>query len=302
LQAQASKLHRTIVLGRNWLENPWDQPPRDDGKIPLIVLAEYPDNIHATLGGWLKKHLRTDRNTVRFLLPSRSADGASNIYLDEELMLAARAATLARDWSRTEAAYKSLSRELIGALQKKLADRFDRFAILSVWNHADPAKCQFSIERHGAQGEHIPAAIQDKIKQDLFADEEFDELVADFTRRSLPVSRLIAELREPRGAGLRCIPWLGEAEVEDRLRAAYALHDLGADMPAAHDFGADMPVAQDVGAGIPQGRREQAAGQIKRAGADIPPIDAGWWMSGASSHQPLCAMPRFESTNSAVPN
>jgi hypothetical protein len=262
-QAQAGNPHRTIVLGRNWVESPWDEPPRSGGKIPLIVLPEHPDNLHATLGGWLKQHLRTDRNTVRFLLPRRGADGASNIYLDEELMLAARAATLARDWSRTEPAYKSLSRELTGALQKKLADRFDRFAILSVWNHGDPAKCQFSIEPHGAQGQHIPAAIQDKIKQDLFADEEFDELVADFTRKSLSVAKLIAELREPRGAGLRCIPWLGEAEVEDRLRAAYASQDLGADMPAA----------QDLGAGIPQGRRKHAAGQIELAGPDIPPVD-----------------------------
>jgi hypothetical protein len=140
---------------------------------------------------------------------------------------------------------------LICALQKKLADRFDRFAILSVWNHADAAKCQFSIEPHGAQGERIPAAIQVKIKQNLFADEEFDELVADFARKGLPVAKLIAELREPRGAGLRCIPWLGEAEIEDRLRAAYGPHDLGADIPAAQDFGVGMPIAQDVGAGIP---------------------------------------------------
>ena len=219
---RAGCLHRTIVLGRDWLENPWNEPPRLGGKIPLIVLPDFPQNIHATLGGWLKRHLRTERNTVRFLLPRRGADGASNIYLDGELMLAARAATLARDWSRTERAYKSRVKEFTGVLQTALADRFDRFAILSVWNHEDPAKCQFSIEPHGARGGHIPAAIQAKIKQDLFAPEEFDELVARFARKGLSRDQLFAELREPRGAGLRSIAWLGEPEIEDRLRVAEA--------------------------------------------------------------------------------
>ena len=220
--ARGGNFHRTIVLGRDWLETPWNEPPPLGGKIPLIVLPDFPQNIHATLGGWLKRHLRTERNTVRFLLPRRGADGASDIYRDEELMLAARAAALARDWSRTERAYKSRVKEFTGVLQTALADRFDRFAILSVWNHEDPAKCQFSIEPHGARGGHIPAAIQAKIKQDLFAPEEFDELVARFARKGLSRDQLFAELREPRGAGLRCIAWLGEGEIEDRLRLADA--------------------------------------------------------------------------------
>ena len=210
-------LHQTIVLGREWRARPWDAPPRDDGKIPLIVLPEYPDKLHATLGGWLKEHLRTGRNSVRFLLPCKDAGGASDIHLDPQLMLAARAACLASNWSQSDSDYRSLANELTGALQARLAGRFDRFAILSVWNHEDPAKCIFSIEPHGARGEKIPSAIQDKIKRDLFADEEFDEVIAGFAHQRLSMAKLLAELREPRRGGARCIPWLGEADVRRRL-------------------------------------------------------------------------------------
>jgi hypothetical protein len=215
-------LYQTIVLGRGWRARPWDEPPWDDRKIPLIVLPEYPDNLHATLGGWLKEHLRTGRNSVRFLLPCKDVGGASDIYLDPELMLAARAACLASNWSQSDLVYRSLASELTGALQARLADRFDRFAILSVWNHEDPAKCIFSIEPHGAQGATIPAAIQDKIKRDLFADEEFDELIAGFAHLSM--AKLLAELREPRRGGARCIPWLGEADVRRRLEELELAH------------------------------------------------------------------------------
>jgi hypothetical protein len=225
---QISGLYRTIVLKREWNNTPWDEvdeslrPNVWDNKIPLIILPAYPDKLNATLGTWLGKFLGVSRNTVRFLLPKKGSDGASAIYQDKELMLAARAASLAKDWARTEAGYKPLSTEFLGALKTRIAERFDRFAILSVWNHEDAAKCEFSVEPHGTKGDKIPPAIQEKIKQNLFVHEDFDELVVSFAEKNLSMAKLLGELREPRGGGKQCIPWLGEAEAKDATLAVCA--------------------------------------------------------------------------------
>jgi hypothetical protein len=215
--AQGRSLCRTIVLGPGWLEGPVDGFAADDRKIPLIVLPDYPHNLHATLGGWLKRHLHANRNTVRFLLPRKAAGTPSNIYLDSELILTARAAALASNWSRADGVYESLANEFTGALRAKLADRFDRFAILFVWNYEDAAQCRFSLELHGARGDKILSAIQDKIKQDLFAEEEFAERVGALRQKGWAPGKILAELREPSNGGRRCIPWLGEAEARARL-------------------------------------------------------------------------------------
>lgn len=226
--AQISGMYRTIVLKREWNNSPWDEveeslrPNVWDNKIPLIVLPAYPAELNAVLGAWLKKFLGSNRNTVRFLLPRKGSDGASAIYQDKELILAARAASLAKGWAKDEPAYKALSTEFLGALKTRIAERFDRFAILSVWNHEDSSKCVFSVEPHGTKGDKIPAAIQEKIKQNLFVDEDFDELVVSFAEKNMSMAKLLAELREPRGGGLDCIPWLGEAEAKDSVLAVCA--------------------------------------------------------------------------------
>jgi hypothetical protein len=59
--------------------------------------------------------------------------------------------------------------------------------------------------------------MQDKIKQDLFADEEFAERVGALRQKGWAPDKILAELREPRNGGKRCIPWLGEAETRARL-------------------------------------------------------------------------------------
>lgn len=225
---QISGQYRTIVLKREWNNTPWEEvdeslrPNVWDNKIPLIVLPAYPVDLNATLGTWLKKFLGSNRNTVRFLLPKKGSDGASAIYQDKELILFARAAYLAKGWAKDEPAYKALATEFIGTLKTKIADRFDRFAILSIWNHEEPGKCVFSVETHGAKGDKIPAAIQEKIKQNLFVDEDFDELVVNFAEKNSSMAKLLAELREPRGGGKDCIPWLGEAEAKDSVLAVCA--------------------------------------------------------------------------------
>jgi energy-coupling factor transporter ATP-binding protein EcfA2 len=229
--ARGRSLCRTIVLGRGWLEGPLDDFAADDRKIPIIVLPDYPQNLDATLGGWLKRNFHSNRNTVRFLLPRKVAGSPSNLYLDSELLLIARAATLASTWSRADRVYDTLANEFTAALRAQLADRFDRFAILSVWNYADPAKCRFSLELHGARGDTLLCAIQDKIKQDLFADEEFAERVNALRQKGWAADKILAELREPRNGGRHCIPWLGEAEARTRLEK---VTDVSPDDCASH--------------------------------------------------------------------
>lgn len=223
---QVSGMYRTLVLKREWNNSPWEEleererPQSWDGRIPVIVLPACPDPLDATLGNWIKTFLASGRNTARFVLPRKSADGT--IYQDRELMLYARAAFLAKEWAKTDIAYRSLLTEFNNQIKTKVSDRFDRFAVLRSWNSEDSSKCSFDVEPHGSKGDKIPAAIQEKIKQNLFIAEEFDAMVVSFAKRSLSLSKFLAELREPRGGGKECIPWLGEAEAKDSVLAVCA--------------------------------------------------------------------------------
>lgn len=216
---------RTIVLKREWNNDPWsevdekERPGSWDSRIPLVVLPVHPEKPGPALGEWLKKFIPQNRNTVRFLLPKRNpADKhLGSVMHDRELVLAARAAHLARQWQTAEPVYKTLANEFAGQIRTKVADRFDRFAVLRVWNHEDSAKCEFNVEPHGTKGEKIPPAVQEKIRQNLFVDEDFDEMVVSFAEKNLSLAKLLAELREPRGGGKESIPWLGEAEAKDAI-------------------------------------------------------------------------------------
>ncbi len=67
---------------------------------------------------------------VRFLLRK---EGAPNIYDDRDLIITARCAMLAHDWGQSESQYKKLyDRRFSRELNKKLKERFDRYAILHV--------------------------------------------------------------------------------------------------------------------------------------------------------------------------
>lgn len=224
--AQLSGMYRTIVLKREWNNSPWeelderDRPQSWDARIiPIIVLPTSPDPMDASLGQWVKKFLVSGRNAPRFLLPRKAVQGT--IYQDRELMILARAAFLAKDWAKTEAAYRALATEFNGHIKTKVADRFDRFAILRTWNSEDASKCVFDVESHGSKAEKIPVAMQEKIKQNLFIAEEFDDMVVSFAQRSMSLAKLLAELREPRG-GKECIPWMGEAAAKDAVLAVCA--------------------------------------------------------------------------------
>ncbi len=220
LAADDTAPYRVVVLPRFWQKDPWpamspeDHPDRWGDRTPVVVVPEGVVDENATLGRWLKENLTSRRNTVRFLLPPK--DSAS-IYVNQEHILAARAAKLAMDWQASEPEYRKLRTKYDKLLEEQLKGYFHRFAVLDRWNYGDSSKCLFQISAHGKSGSQIPRAIQDTTRDTLFLPDEFEKLVLDFANRSESVGKLIEELKEPRSGGNECIAWLGEREVVDRV-------------------------------------------------------------------------------------
>ena len=121
------------------------------------------------------------------------------------------------EWKKTESVYAELQKKYQNELTTKLKSRFDRFAILGEWNFADPSKCHFEEQSHGAQGDKIPEAVDAIIKKTVFEPEEFEEHVELLAENSDSVGKLLKDLREPRPGSKPCIPWLGEVEVKERV-------------------------------------------------------------------------------------
>jgi hypothetical protein len=217
---EVAKTFRVIALPRTWANDPWtllddaEHPDRWDDRLPILVLPEEPDKLDATLGRWLKDQLQKRRNTVRFLLPRA---GSTNAFLDRDLLILARAEMKAQEWGSQNPEYRKLHKEFESTLRDNLKKRFDRFAVLSRWNFADPAQCKFSVERLDKQGSQIPEAIEEALTSDLFVPEDFEELVIEFANNNEAVGKLLRELQEPRPAGQDCIPWLGETAMKERL-------------------------------------------------------------------------------------
>jgi hypothetical protein len=161
-----------------------------------------------------RTHLQEGRNTIRFLLPPKAT---TNMYFDRELLILARAVYLAMEWRKTDPVYGDLQKTFQTALTDKLKGRFDRFAVLDIWNFAEPAKCRFGGQSHGAQGNKIPDAVDAIIKKVVLIPEDFDEYVLLLADSSESVGKLLKDLREPRPNGKQCIPWLGEVEVKERV-------------------------------------------------------------------------------------
>lgn len=211
---------RVIVLRGDWLKRPWEEvepaehPDQWDERIPLLVLPEEPEDIHARLGEWLKAHVPKRRNTARFVIPKT---GTQNAFLDRDLVILARAIVKAEEWKKEDSEYGKLLTKYRNELQGILKVRFDRYAVLDVWNYQEAKKCQFHIENHGAQGGRIPEAIDESVRQNLFVPEEFEDLVMAHAKNSETVAKLITELTEPRPNQAACIPWLGEVEAKERL-------------------------------------------------------------------------------------
>lgn len=217
---EVAKTFRVIALPKSWQTDPWsaldekEQPDQWDDRLPILVLPEEPENLDQRLGRWLKDHLQKRRNTIRFLLPR---SGSSNAFLDRDLLILARAEMKAQEWSGQGPEYKKLHTEFQGVLRDFLKKRFDRFAVLSRWNFADPNQCLFSVESLKKQGSQIPEGIEEALVNDLFVPEDFEDLVLEAAANNSSVGKLLHELREPRPAGQDCIPWLGETSMKERI-------------------------------------------------------------------------------------
>jgi hypothetical protein len=208
------------VLRKKWQSDPWgelpetERPDRWDSRLNLIVIPECPDNLDAALGAWLKQHLPQRRNTLRFLLPKKAG---GNIYFDRDLIVYARAVYLANQWKDTDAAYKPLfATYQTSHLRPRLKDLFDTFAILDIWNFAQPDQCRFLVEKHNAIGDKIPKAIHTKVETELFIAEDFEDAALAQAANSASAAKFIGELQEPAIGGQHCIPWLGEVAAKEK--------------------------------------------------------------------------------------
>ena len=206
---------------KNWQSDPWselpenERPDRWDGRLTLIVLPEHLENVEATLGAWLKQHVPQRRNTLRFLLPKKAA---ANIYFDRDLIVYARAVYLANQWKETDPAFRPLHTTYQNShLRPRLKDLFDTFAILDIWNFAQPEQCRFLIEKHNATGDKIPKAIDEKIENELFIAEDFEAAALAHATSSSSLAKFIGELQEPSIDGKHCIPWLGEVATKEKV-------------------------------------------------------------------------------------
>jgi hypothetical protein len=212
---------RVVVLPQAWTTSPWtgvdetDQPDRwNDERLPIIVLPDDPDRIDERLGLWLKEHLQRRRNTVRFLLPRNGSQGA---YLDRNLIVLARAVLKAQEWRSQNPEYDRLHRKYQAELRGILRQRFDRFAILNVWNFTEPSQCRFHVEALRAQGEKIPEAIEQRVQSDLFVPEDFETFIIAAATNNESLGKVLRDLQEPRPNGEACIPWLGEPSMKEKV-------------------------------------------------------------------------------------
>lgn len=215
-----AKAFRVIVLPQAWITDPWstldaaEQPDQWDERLPVLVLPEEPDKLDQRLGRWIKDHLQKRRNAIRFVIPRAES---TNAFLDRDLIIMARAVLKAQEWKAQSPEYGKLERKYQGELRDILKKRFDRFAVVQRWNFADTDQSKFYVENLKAQGDKIPEAIEETLRDDLFVPEDFADLVLEAAKDNASVGKLLRELQEPRPAGHDSIPWLGEILTKERI-------------------------------------------------------------------------------------
>lgn len=217
---EVAKAFRVIALPKSWLADPWapleesERPEHWDERLPILVLPEEPDGLDQRLGGWLRQHLQKRRNTIRFLLPR---SGSTNIYLDRDVLILARAAMRAHEWSSQSPEYKKLHHKYQGELRDILKKRYDRFAVLLRWDANNANECALSVETLNKQGSQIPEVIEEVIGRDVFIPEDFNAFVLEVAHEGKSLGALLKMLQEPRPPGFDCIPWLGETPMKERV-------------------------------------------------------------------------------------
>lgn len=210
---------RVLVLDLNWDKSPWanvpapDQPERWDKPV-LLVVPVAPADVNATLGPWLAQSVTTRRNMVRFLLPKA---GSPSIFDDPGLRRVARCAYLAKAWKDGEQIYAPIHTRFEKELRRELANRFDRFAVLQRWNFQQPALCIFQVEPCQVAPEKVAKTIEDGVRADFFAPEDFESFIVEAAKRGDTMKQVLGLLREPPlKPDLDCIPYLGDVAIYEQ--------------------------------------------------------------------------------------
>ncbi len=210
------------VLPPTWATDPWcgwetaAQPDLWDTRNQILVLPETPPEADKTIGRFLKFHMQSRRNALRWLLPL--ADSVS-IYDDRELLVLARTVVLAEEWKNE---YMPLLQKYQRALREKLKVRWDRVAVLDSWRFQEPEAAKLAVEKLKVQGDKVAEAIEQLIRDNLFVHEDFDDLLLQAAHAGRSVADFLSELQEPRPNGAPCLPWLGEKDAKNRIAKACA--------------------------------------------------------------------------------
>jgi hypothetical protein len=211
---------KAVALGPNWRSDPWNEieeesrPPRWTEPV-LLVIPEIiaPDEVSSVLGPWLTKHIQKFRNTVRFLLIRPESSG---LFTDELLLFNARCSYLASIAWKDDPQYRSLKSQFDKPLRDDLKSRFDRFAVLDIWNYSAPEQCQFHVEKIDKEGADIPPRVEEKILLDLFDTAEFEKFISMRARESYIMNDVLAELMDP-ASGVQALPYLGESQTVEKV-------------------------------------------------------------------------------------
>jgi hypothetical protein len=226
---------RIVILGLNWQTDPWsdvdefDKPAKWDRPVLLVIPEQIVGDsadIGACLGAWLANHVQKRRNTIRFLLPAKDAQG---MFSDRELVYSARCSFLCskKSWGNDDV-YRNLFKDFDNPLRQALKTRFNRVAILKQWNFQQPHQCVFDIEKLTAkQGSDIPSAVEAKILTDIFDHRDFRNLVLDRTKDGMRIGDLMDDLMEPPPPHTgEAIPFLGETKLFELILGIAAAGDI----------------------------------------------------------------------------
>jgi hypothetical protein len=184
----------------------------------LVVPVSYPNaKIAEIFGPWLAANVNFNRNVVRLLLQKPDLP---RLFDDKDLLITARCALLAKEWKESESKYTDLFKQFDRELRKDLATRFDRYAILANWNFQNPTACAFHVESHSASGSAIPATVEQHIKDNHFAPEDFEQFIVGCASRNETMKQVLLLLRDPE-VDKDVIPYLGDSAIyEQVLRVA----------------------------------------------------------------------------------
>lgn len=223
----AGGTHRVVVLPESWKTDPWtslapdDQPTGWGERIPILMLPETPRDPDATIGTWIKDHLKAARNVPRYLLPRKDA---GNIYADPEMLFYARMDVLGVRW---DGEYKRLAeRHRERELKPRIKKLINKVLVLSRWDFQKAGEAEFTTEVIELNGKPAAEVIAEKVKRDLFEPETLHAFVLTAAAESKTLKGALDDLKNPRPAGAQCVIWLGKTEMIDRIVSICAKGDI----------------------------------------------------------------------------